>query len=82
MPNASRPPRLVAGPGHVLGDQASLLPEKYASMTRPVRTAPASCPSAFRRSELLVRRSCQTIALQTSAPGLAVPDDGGSRAGW
>jgi len=49
----------------LFGVPRALLPEKYASITRPVRSRmKSSCPPALRRSQnSAVRRSCQTIAL-------------------
>ena len=71
VPNASLPASaFVRAPGMLSRIQASLVPEKYASMTSPVRCRTRlSKPSAFSASQRsAVRRSCQTIALQTGSP--------------
>ena len=49
---------------------AIFVPEKYASITRPVRSrTSASAPVAFRRSHsAAVRRSCHTMALKMGLP--------------
>lgn len=50
--------------------QRSLVPEKYGSITSPVRSRTASSrPSARSRSQMAsVRRSCQTMALKMGRP--------------
>ena len=57
-------------PGTLSSSQRSFVPEKYASMRRPVlsvTTGPR--PSAFSRSQRgAVRRHCQTMALWTGSP--------------
>jgi hypothetical protein len=72
VPKASSPRSARSrAPGTWSRSQRSLLAEKYASSTSPVRSAmrspcPAACSSA---QEAAVRRSCQTIA---GAMGLPV----------
>ena len=62
--------RARAGRGCVSSRWVILVPEKYASTTRPVlRRIVASCPSAFRRSQIgALTRLCQTMALATGLP--------------
>ena len=71
VPNASSP-RIARwrAPGKCSSNQFSFVPEKYASMTRPVfsRMVPSS-PSRFNASQKsAVRRSCQTMAGATGVP--------------
>src|SRR5919202_692001 len=57
-------------PGTLSRIHLTLEPEKYASVTRPVRARIAlSRPLAFKSSHMgTVRRLCQTMALQTGWP--------------
>ena len=79
VPKASSPRSAIwRAPGTWSSSQDSLVPEKYASSTRPVRDCRKSaCPSARSRSHSgAVRRSCQTMARQRAACG-ALPDQRG-----
>ena len=71
VPKASSPRSAIwRAPGTWSSSQDSLVPEKYASSTRPVRDCRKSaCPSARSRSHSgAVRRSCQTMARASGRP--------------
>ena len=71
VPNASLPSAAFArAPGTLSRIHAILVPEKYASITSPVRCRTRSSnPPAFSVSHRsAVRRSCHTIALQIGSP--------------
>ncbi len=71
VPNASSPSSARRrSAGSEASSQASLVPEKYGSSSRPVRRATSgSSPSALRRAQAsAVRRSCHTIAGATGRP--------------
>ena len=71
VPNASLPSAAFArAPGTLSRIHAILVPEKYASITSPVRCRTRSSnPPAFSVSHRsAVRRSCHTIALQIGTP--------------
>ncbi len=71
VPNASSPRSARArAPGTLSSSHASLVPEKYASSTRPVlRAKRAAWPDCRRASHRdAVRRSCHTMAFAIGAP--------------
>ena len=80
MPKASSPPaRLRARAGHVV-EHPGQLGAGEIGVDAPARCAAERVlrsPAAFSASQRsAVRRSCQTMALQTGCAGRAVPDDG------
>ena len=84
VPKASSPRSAIwRAPGAWSSSQDSLVPEKYASSTRPVRDCRKSaCPSARSRSHSgAVRRSCQTMA-RASGGLWRAPRSAWFRAGW
>src|SRR5260370_26735354 len=71
FPNSASPRSAFSRtPGTLSSIHLTLVPEKYASVTRPVRARISlSKPFAFNSSQIgTVKRLCQTIALKTGFP--------------